>query len=204
MNAAPRALRREIASHNRHCWLAAAGSLFLAWLAWIFCYGLVRGAVLLMATILEGPDAKSPAWTTPAFLALAGVLLVWAGMDAWVRRFRPPPDRPIIGWHLFPDTLLLPARLTLAVGNHLDARIRLSRHELAEMHRLWEWIAASGRTPVHTLGMEFPDAGTLGKTLDALKVLGWIDLHRGSEGWFYLPCSGRVPESSPPPEEPAS
>jgi hypothetical protein len=196
VNAPLRTLRREIASHNRHCWLAAAGSLFLAWLAWVFCYGLVRGAVLLMATIIEGPDAKTPVWTTPAFLALAGVLLVWAGVDAWVRRFRPPSDRPIIGWHLFPDTLLLPARLTLAVGNHLDARIRLSRHELGETWRLWEWVAAWGRTPAHSLGTEFPDARTLHKSLDALQVLGRIDLHRGEDGWFYLPRSDGAPESS--------
>lgn len=187
-------LRKEIAAFNRQCWTAAAGSLFLAWLAWMLAYGMVRGLVLLFATVSRGADVVAPPWINLAFLGASALLLILAGIDSWRRRFKPPPDRPILGWHLIADTLLLPARLTFAVGNHLDARIRLSSHEQSEAWRLLEAVADAGRVEVHELGRDFSDPPILRKSLDALQVLGWIDLHQGEDDWFYRLQSNREAE----------
>lgn len=199
MSAFEQVLRREIRVFNRHCWLGAVGALFLAWLAWMIAFGIYSGLVLLFATVTGGHEARSPAWRLPAFLGLAFVALVFASIGRWKNRFRPPSDRPIIGWHLAPDVVLLPARLTLAVAEHLDARIRQSGHQRTETARLLEYFAANRRVAWHELGMDFPEPSTLRRSLDALQVLGWIDLHRAEDGWFYLlrsEAEGRLPAVS--------
>jgi len=202
------AIARGIRDHNRQCWLAAAASLFFAWLAWVFCYGIFGALVLLFATITQGETATFPKWLNPAFGSLAAVLLIWGGISRWLKRFRPPPDRPVIGWHLIPDVLLLPATLTFAIGDHLDARLRLSHYEKSESARLLATIAETGRTTVSKLGFHFSSPKTLQKLLTSLQLLNWIDLHRGEDEFFYRLRSNREeplaqllnPDPTPPTE----
>ncbi|MEX1117994.1 MAG: hypothetical protein WEB60_04290 [Terrimicrobiaceae bacterium] len=184
-------IARGLREHNRHCWLAAATSLFFAWLAWVFFYGIFGAMVLLFETITQGETATFPKWLNPAFGGLAATLLLWGGISRWVKRFRPPPDRPVIGWHLLPDVLLLPATLTFAVGEHLDARLRLSHHEKSEAARLLAILSEIGRTTVSELGFHFSQPKTLQKLLTTLQFLGWIDLHRGEDDFFYRLRSDR-------------
>lgn len=194
MKTPPRKFRQEIAQHNRHCWLAAAAALFCAWLAWIFLYAVLTGAVLLFLTIQKGEGATFPWWLNPAVSGVALVLLLWGAVDTRSRRFRPPPDRPIIGWHVLPDVLLLPPRLTFSIGHHLAARIRLSRHEKLSAWDLLGAIVDAGRYPAYGLGLDVQEPIQQEKLINALQLLRWIDLHSGEEGWFYRILSDREEE----------
>ncbi len=191
MKALERAIARGLRDHNRHCWLAAAASLFFAWLTWVFFYGIFGAMVLLFETITQGETATFPPWLNPAFGVLAAVLLIWGAITRWYKRFRPPPDRAVIGWHLLPDFLLLPATFTFAVGDHLDARLKLSHYEKSEAARLLAIISDTGRTTVSELGFHFSVPKTLQKLLTTLQFLSWIDLHRGEDEFFYRLRSDR-------------
>ena len=78
------------------------------------------------------------------FFAIAGSL-AGAIVGRRLGRFKPPPDRSIIGCHLVADVLLLPARATLLVWDHLNARIVLSRTEREEAWRLMRTISKMRR-----------------------------------------------------------
>ncbi len=192
MNELEQELRRNIRAHNRQCWLGALAALFFAWFAWIFIYGLLGALILLFETIRFGEFAAFPKWLNPAFAVFVVLLLVVGGIGRWRKRFRPPPDRPVIGWHLVPETLFLPATLTFSIGEHLEARIRFSSHLIAEAARLLSVIFRNRRAAISNLGFDFSDARELQKLLAALQLLGWIDLHRSDDEWFYLIRSDHV------------
>lgn len=192
---------QRIKSHNRHALLASALSLFGAWLGWTIAYGLFVGIILGFLTILHGQETITgerlltlPAWVHPAALAAALALLVWAVVDEKSRRFHPVSDRPVIGWHLLGDVLLLPARLTFGVGHQLAAIIRLSESEKREALELLRHIFTEKRCLQHALGAWIPETGRLRKLLLALQLAGWIDLLKTEEGWLYIVRSSELEE----------
>jgi len=194
VNPALGTLQRQIRIHNRHCWLAAAAALFFSWLAWAGFYVVFAGVVLLLETIRQGESAAFPQWLNPTAVLLAILLLSWAGAEERGRKFRPTTDRPVIGWHLLPDLLLLPARLTFSIGSHLSARIRLDSHGQETAWRILELAADFGKLPPHLLGAQFTSADDWERALEALQLLGWVDLHGDKEGWFYRIPSTREGE----------
>ncbi len=191
----PPVFKARLAEHNRHCWFAAAFSLLGAWLAWLFIFTIYTGAVLLLETVRSGSVDyfKPPSWYLPAGVGGVAVIFVFAILDRWRKRYRPLRDRPIIGFHLFAEVLLLPARLTFSVWDHIRARVALSRTERAEAWRLLSEIFSMGRADSARLSLEFPQARELGKLLMALQVTEWIDLHRGDDDWFYRVRSDQEP-----------
>jgi hypothetical protein len=193
VNAVPAAFRRRFAAHNRSCWLAAAASLGAAWLAWLFVFALYTAVVLVFETVRTGNVdlARPPWWYLPLAVALAGAMLVATAARRWIRRFRPPPDRPIIGWHLLPETLMLPAAMTFAIWDHLGARVVFRREEWAEAWQVLKLIFSTRRAPASQLGQWTGDS--LPKVLLGLQLTGLIDLHQGEDDWFY-----RVPSDEEP------
>ncbi len=214
MNEPPREFLDRFAHHNRACWAAALLSLLGALLAWLFFFAVYTGAILLFETVRTGNPSlfHPPRWYAPVGFCGASVLLVWGAVDRWKNRFRLPPDRPIIGWHLLPEFLLLPAKMTFAIWDHLDARVTLTPWQLAESWRLLRIILSLGRAELPRLTREFPDTRLRTRLLTALQLAGWIDLHRGEETWFYRVLSDEEPtlralmdESGPPePDDPES
>ncbi len=188
MSEVPPVFRKSITSHNRQCWIAAVISLGTALLGWLVFGVLFTGAVLLQEIIRTGnPDLRgAPGWLWPLMGTLAAALVTWAGIERWARRYRPLDDRPIIGWHLFVDVLLTPARMTYAIWDHLSLRVSLSAIRRREAWRLLQFIEERKRVPVSTLGQAFPDGHLLSRLLLALQLTGWIDLHRGDEDWNYV------------------
>jgi hypothetical protein len=183
----------RIVAHNRSCWVAAALSLLGAWLGWMIFFALYTAGVLVFETVRTGnTDLFSPPrWYWPSGAIAVAVLVLWGAVDRWKRRFTLPPDRSIIGWHLFPEVLLLPPRMTFAIWDQIDARITLNRQEQAEAWELLQTIFAWKRAEATRLTLEFPDGRRLSKLLTALQFAGWIDLHRGEENWFYRVLSDR-------------
>lgn len=193
--------RRRIASHNRHTVLAAILSLLGAWLTWTIAYGLLAGITLGLLTIIQGQEVIAgekliafPAWLRTAALSAALASLVWAAVDERRHRYHPVGDRPVVGWHLLGDILLLPARLTFGVGHQLAAYIRLSRSEQEEAFELLRHIHTEKRCPAHSLGALFSNPGRLRKILTALQLAGWIDLLRTEDGWIYIERSCEADE----------
>ena len=185
--------RCRISSHNRHVVVSAALSLIGAWLAWTLAYALVVGLTLGALTVVRGQEVIAgeallslPPWLHPAALALALASLVWEAAAERRARFRPASDRPVIGWHIIGDIVLLPARLTFAIGHQLASLVFLGSAGREEALDLIGHIRAERRCPAHSLGARFPDRRRLEKSLFALQVLGWIDLLRADQGWDFI------------------
>lgn len=192
---------RRISSHNRHAVVAAALSLLGAWVAWTIAYGLFVGVILGALTVANGQEVllgerlmSVPAWLRESALVAALLLLVWAAVDERVNRFRPASDRPVIGWHILGDILLLPPRLTFGVGHQLAAIIRLNPSERAVAYDLLRMIYEEKRCLLHALGALFPDTARLRKLLFSLQLAGWIDLLRTEDGWIYIVKSTEAEE----------
>jgi hypothetical protein len=181
----PEAFCARIEEHNRSCWIAAALSLWCAGLAWAVASGLYATGVLLFVAIRSVDTFELPQWFYPA--AICGIigLFFCAAVDRRLGRFKPFPDRSIIGWHLIADVLLLPARASLMVWDYLDARILLSLAEREEAWQLMRRISKMKRADSSLLASDFPDPARLAKMLMALQFAGLIDLHRGEEDWYY-------------------
>ncbi|MDD5200291.1 MAG: hypothetical protein PHC88_10880 [Terrimicrobiaceae bacterium] len=195
MNAAPRAFRSELRAHNLHAAAIAILSLVAAILAWNLAYFFYVLILLGLVTSARGDfDPEIPAWIPGTAFALAGALLVWGIVDAIRHRFASPPDRPIIGWHLFGDFLLLPARLTFSIWGNFAAIRRLDD---ADLDRAWELLVTihdTGQARLSALTLVEPDSARLHRLLGTLQLLGYIDLHRTDRDWFYAVCSPRAPE----------
>ena len=205
MNELPPLFRQRFRQHNHQCWLSALGLLLAAWLGWVFFYGIFAALALLFETIRFGENAEWPRWLNPAAAITALVMLILAAIRQRLTRFQSPRDRPVIGWHLFSQVLLLPAVWTLAIAQHLDARLKLSEFELYEAFRLLGLVWESDKPTLSSLGYHFSDQKLLTKLLSALQMIGWIDLHRSDEDWYYRPVGTREEELRsffiPPPEE---
>jgi len=193
--------RRRISSHNRHVAIAAILSLLGAWLTWPIAYALFAGIALGLLTIIHGQEVlagerllAAPAWLRPSALAAALVLLIWEAVHERRTRFHPVSDRPVVGWHLAADFLLLPARLTFGFGHQLGAIIRLSQQDEAEARELLRHIYREKRCPAHSLGAWSSSPGTSRRLLAALQLAGWIDLLKTEDGWIYIPRSAEAEE----------
>lgn len=194
VNRVPPEFRRRLAAHNGACWVAAGFSVFGAAAGWFALYAAFFVFSLVVEAIRTGEMivSRPPDWARMAGGITAAAMLLWVGVDRYRKRFLPPPDRPIIGGHLLPEFLLLPARMTFSILDHLSARVTLGRYEIAEAWRLLVTIYERGRASITMLGMEFPDGPQLSRLLLALQFANWIDLHRGEEDWFYRLRSDEV------------
>jgi hypothetical protein len=186
MTPAPAAFRRRFAAHNAHAITVAALSLLAAVVLWSLAYFFFALILLGLTTAARGDWAdEMPAWIPATALALAGVLVVWGMIDLWLRRYRGATDRPIVGWHLIGEFLLLPVRVSLAVWGNLSAVRRLDAGEIERAWELLREIQSRGRAPLSSLTLIEPDARRLHRLLTALQFTRYIDLHQGGQDWFY-------------------
>lgn len=184
---APAIFEKSFREHDRHCVIAAVMSLIGAWFSWLLFGTVYCAAVILFETVRTGNPGlqrvSSGYWLAGAGAAL--ILFIWASVDRVRRLYRPPPDRTIIGWHLFADVLLWPARLTYAIADNMALRTRADARMISDAWRLLEVIVYRERAPKSVLTYDFPDEILLGRLLRALQLTGWIDLYRGEEDWYY-------------------
>ncbi len=190
---APAAFQRSITEHNKYCWFSAFSSWLGAFVAWLVFTGIYVALALVFENVRTGDASltEAPFWLVPLGGGVALVMLVWASVERWRTRYQPTSDRSIIGWHLFGDFLLLPARLTFAIWDHIGLRIKLNAGEREDAWFLLQVISRNKRVAMSALGQEFSDTSKLPKLLMALQLTGWIDLQRGDEDWFYYVPSDR-------------
>jgi hypothetical protein len=195
VNTLPHEFLGRFAAHNRSCWAAAVVSVVAAAMAWLFFFAIYSAVVLVFETVRTGSTdlLNPPWWYWPSAGCGAAVLALWGIADRWKRRYRLPPDRPIIGWHLLPEFLLLPPKLTFAIWDHVAARVSLRSWERKEAWRLLQTIFVTKRAELPQLALHFPDSRQLSRLLIGLQLTGWIDLHRGEETWFYRTVSDQEP-----------
>lgn len=195
MTPAPESFRAELRSHNRHAAGAAVLSLLAAVLAWNLAYFFFVLILLGFVTADRGDfGPEMPRWIPETAFVLAGALFVWGVVDAARRRFATASDRPVIGWHLIGDFLLLPVRLTFAIWGNFSAIRRLDDAGLAHAWELLTEIHRLGQAKLSALALVEPDSARLHRLLSTLQLLGYIDLHRGEQDWFYAVCSPREAE----------
>lgn len=187
VQSAPAIFEKSFRDHDRHCLIAAGMSLIGAWFSWLLFGTVYCGGVILFETVRTGnPDLQRVSgvyWAAGAGVAF--FLFVWASADRIRHLYQPPPDRAIIGWHLFADVLLWPPRLTYAIADNMGLRTGADARMLGEAWRLLEVIVQRERAPRSVLAYDFPDDRLLEKLLRALQLTGWIDLYRGEEDWYY-------------------
>jgi hypothetical protein len=187
VQSAPAIFEKSFREHDRHCVIASVLSLIGAWFSWLLFGTVYCGAVILFETVRTGnPGLQRVAngyWVVGAGIVL--ILFVWASIDRFRRLYQPPPDRSIIGWHLFADVLLWPPRLTYAVADNMALRTHADARMIGEAWRLLEVIVRRERAPRSVLTYDFPDEVVLDKLLRALQLTGWIDLYRGEQDWYY-------------------
>ena len=111
--------------------------------------------------------------------------MVWGLADRLRNRYTKLTDRPIIGWHLIRDVLLLPVRLTFGSFANLSAVRRLDATELERAWELLLTIQERGKLPVSALGLIESDEKRRMRLVTALQLCGIIDLHHVDEDWFY-------------------
>ena len=181
-----RALRREIAGHNRRVALIAVFTLVVAAGLWIVLYA-VCAWVLMLALIAIGTERA----TLPhGFTILYAVTAACAVGYAWIDRHFTPNEIPRDDKspvEIASDFLLALPRITLAVGGTLRAWLHVSAAECeiaaAFLHRLGE----ERRLPLHSVPLDIPDEPMRFRILFALQILGAIDLHRDEHAvWIAL------------------
>jgi len=181
----PPAFASRIRAHNQKALIAALLSLLAALLVWFFLYYAGLWLLLLFRTILHGEDAQYDPQYPVIFFAAAGIFLIVFFVWRLVFPYRFLIDRPILGWHLIPRFLFLPASLTFAVSDNLAAHQKLTKERLrAAFFTLLE-IDAAKKMPVTQLPLLGIDEDELPRVLLLLQYAGYIDLHRGRDGWFY-------------------
>ena len=181
-----RALRREIAAHNRRVALIALFTFAVAAGLWTVLYA-VCAWVLMLAFIAVGSDRT----TLPHGFTLLCVVTAACSIGyAWIdRRFTPnelPRDDKSAG-EIVADFLLALPRITLAIPGTLGAWLRLSRAECeiaaAFLHRL----AQERRVPLHSVPLDIAAEPMRFRILFALQILEAIGLRRDEHAlWISL------------------
>jgi hypothetical protein len=171
--------------HNLAVLVAGLLSLCAAVGVWLLLYYLGLGAVLAGRTFVQGDVAVVPATYG---LWYSGVLiLTLLGAFGW-RFFHPPGklhDRSIIGWHVLPELLLLPASLILAVTDNLSAYRKVRAERLRTAWELLREMLDRGKLVRRKLPQLGINEELLEECLIDLQFAGLIDLHEGREEWFY-------------------
>lgn len=190
MNSPPKAFRRRLHSHNLHVLLGSLISLLAALLVWATLYHIGRWLLHAGITIGQGIDATLPINYDWFFAGALIAFLTIAILDRWLFPFTRLRERPILGWHLVKEILLLPANLTLGISDNLKAYRKITRTRISCCWQVLQELSKHGSLPeskVSRLGLHVHQSED---ALLTLQLCGLVNLHHGKEDWFY-----RIPSS---------
>jgi hypothetical protein len=180
-------LRRRLRSHNRHAFGLGLLSICAAALAWVIVWSFFMMILLGSTTVIRGGDigVGTPIWAVVTVSSIMVFLFAWGLLDQYRHRFSGVSDRQVVGWHLIPDFLLLPARITFAIWGNFSAFRWLNNDELERAWEILVTIRRNGKGHLRSLALLEPDANLLFRLITTLQILDLIDLHRGEGDWFY-------------------
>ena len=188
-----RALRREIAWHNRRVALIALFTLVVAAGLWTVLYA-VCAWVLMIGFVAAGSSRTSlPQGFDILFLVTAACAVGYAWID---RHFTPnelPRDDKSPG-EIAADFLLALPRITLAIGGTLRAGLRLTRAECELAAAFLRRLARERRIPLHSVPLDIPGEPARFRILFALQILEAIDLRR-DEAALWITLNPRGPHA---------
>ncbi len=188
-------LRHQLEAHNRHVLLGTLVAALAASLVWAGLYFLGQWLVLFGLTVVRGEEAQMPADYNRWFLTYAGitVLLGW-GWSLWRRRRPRLRDRAILGPHLIPEFLFLPAALTFSIPANLTAYRRVHPDLLQACRLVLQELLRHPRLEASKIARLDLSPPLLDEALLTLQFAGLVDLHRGDTDWFYTARSSRRSE----------
>jgi hypothetical protein len=181
----PPAFVRRLRAHNQLVFWGVVLSLGAAAAAWWFLFFLGQGAVLAFLTFVHGHEIALPPDYATWF---AGAVFLWMVGGLWWRWVHPPGlprDRAIIGWHLIPEVVFLPALLTLGVSDHWAARRRLTARRIVIAWDVLREVLRRGKLWEREIGQLEHGREAAQDAILTLQYCGLLDLHGGKQGWFY-------------------
>lgn len=184
MKTPPEGFRRRLRSHNRYVLLAAGASLCATLVVWFAAYKFGEMLTLAARTVIYHNHEPMTGYPMRFGIFLLALLLLTLFLRVR-HRFGRLGDHPIIGWHLLPQILLLPASLFFSITDNLAALRNTNQLSLATA---WEILQAIQERKKINPG-EFGQLGLPQKLLEngllTLQFTGLVDLHEGRDGWFY-------------------
>ena len=195
-DAAPRALRRYFAEHNRQALLLAFFALVSSAFLWALIYFFVYWFALVGVTVsrsmnIQTLDQINRPDLVGRYFSLefaAGAVLVLA--VAWmVRRWRLRVETLRDKRHYFlwiiAELLLAVPNVTFSIWGNLAAVTRLRRHEAADAWKLLQRIhEEGGRLSLAGLRQEIENEATLHHVVFALQLVGLVSVREYTQGWF--------------------
>lgn len=195
-DAAPNALRRYFAQHNRQALILAFFSLVSSAFLWALIYLFVYWFALVGVTVSRSLDLKTlnqinqPDLVGPyfpqRFAACALLVMAVAAIVRWkrIRTDRLREARHYLLW-IAAELLMAVPNVTFSVWGNLAAVTRLRRHEAAEAWKLLQRIhQEGGRLSLSGLRQEIENEKTLQHVVFALQLVGLVSVREYAQGWF--------------------
>ena len=194
-DAAPRALRRYFARHNRQALFLALLSLGASALLWAFIYAVVFWLTLVVltisrslnqATLLQVNDRHLISVHFPWWFAVGAclTLVTAAVVRQRVRVARLREARLYLLWVIVELFMAVP-NVTFSIWGNLLALTRLRRREAA---KAWQLLARihqeGGRMNLANVRQEIDDENTLRHVMCGLQLVGLIGLRENEHGWY--------------------
>jgi hypothetical protein len=172
-----RALRREIAAHNRQVLLIAAFTLLAAALLWAVLYAVCCWLFLFGFVITLGSGENLPPGFGLLFTIAALCSVAYAWLDARLARNALPRDDKSL-WEIAADFVLALPRITLTVWGTLRAWLWLDAADRAAAAELLHRLHRERRVAMHRLPLDMPDAARRFRVLFALQIIRVIEIRR--------------------------
>ena len=193
------ALGAQFARHNRRVIGLSALTFAAALVLWAALYAVAQWLTLLAAAVIAGESAPLPPRFRVFFAWVAAALLGLALIERWLTRDHRVRDEKT-GTAIIMDFLLAIPRVTLDAWGTLRAWQHLSRTELALAAAFVERLATVPRLPLHSAGLEIPNAAMRAKILFALQLTEIVAVHRRDRE-FCIALNPARRESLPLPPE---
>ena len=194
--AAPEALRRYFAQHNRQALILAVFSLFASVILWGLIYLFVYWFALVGVTLSRSLDVDTldqinqpellGHYFSQEFVAGAVVALIVAAVvrHRRLRVERLREARHYLFW-LMAELLMAVPNVTFSVWGNLAAVTRLRRHEAADAWKLLQRINdQGGKLSLTGLRHEIDEEKTLQHVVFALQLVGLVSVREYAHGWF--------------------
>lgn len=172
-----RALRREIAAHNRQVILISAFTLLVAALLWTLLYAVCRWIFLLGFVVIDGTDGSLPRGFDLLFAVAALCSVSYAWIDSRLTRHALPRDDKRL-WEIAADFILALPRITLTVWGTLRAWLWLDDGDRAAAAELLHRLHRERRVALQSLPLDIPGEAQRFRVLFALQIIRAIEIRR--------------------------